>query len=324
MCCDKLRTIGLILLISWCSLVPVTAADDDILTIEELPSSIDLIYNRGTITENTYTFQVTSRPQNTEVVGWLFISITSGESWSFTPRRMYSNWDHLNYNIFDNPIDRNILMDIYSFNSIDNLLYTYIGSSQFNRSFSFTVEIPAGQDTYKKHYRDDDIYVEAWASFDDDPVTPDGYYVYRLDDQRVRFHTKVEDSILISVINPNAPIMFTDEPYLMDFGVLEPNKVQQCDLVVYSTTQYTLSVRSQHGGSMKHTNPNIDTLVPYDFFFDASLRTLDGSPSTILIPNTSPSSGLGDRYPIRIELNDFGWVPSGDYEDYLTFEVTSN
>ena len=94
------------------------------------------------------------------------------------------------------------------------------------------------------------------------------------------------------------------------------------DMIVNSHGAYSISVESMYGSRLKHTQVN--EYVDYSLSFNTSPVSLTAGTPTSLVTNAPASFTPGDRYPFSITMETLIDAPAGDYEDYLTFEITGN
>ncbi len=305
-----------------------------IATFKNLSTYISADNYDGSITITTNeSITINGVNQNKTIpVDWLVIGVSEGDSGSYLQRTISQGGYSINYQLYDSISSRNVLMSKADATSLNDLLTIYVGGQtrKFTANSSFEFEIPAGQYISTGTYSDQSLTVELWGLLDlagDGPQTEltfaDLPNLELLDSQVISYNTYAAASINSSIIEHDGAFEFTSTPYSMNFGTLDPDEVQQADLIIEALVPYSIEVQSTYGSKLKHET--VDAYVEYKFFFENVWHPLSpGSPAS-LVPYADASSSPGDRYPIDIQISSLiDFVPAGDYYDYLTFTIIGN
>jgi spore coat protein U-like protein len=127
----------------------------------------------------------------------------------------------------------------------------------------------------------------------------------------------------ISLVNSGGVFDPTKTSFTMDFNVISVGDTREVDLKVKSNAGYSLSLSSQHGGSIKHQTGNYT--IPYQMKVNGGIRQFSG-PGVPLVIGTgtgnTPASGV--NFSISMEIGDPSNKLAGPYEDVITVTATSN
>jgi spore coat protein U-like protein len=227
--------------------------------------------------------------------------------------------DRLYYNIYDTTVDHVVLKDLSTYNSVDDALwfsfprrrlkrYTSLTDTEVN---SYYMEIPDGQYVTAGFYTDT-IDIDLYDSTSQD----------LLDSEVIPISVEVGEIIGLSIVDVGNTYNPEAGPYSMDFGVLETGKNLSANAIALSNTQYSITVASMNGGQLKHET--FDEYAPYTLSINGSPAAISGTVPVELITNAPPTPTTGTSYLLTVTIGDIEWIPSGAYEDYLVFEITSN
>ncbi len=119
---------------------------------------------------------------------------------------------------------------------------------------------------------------------------------------------------------PDAPGQIRTERD-MDFGVLEPGAIRLYDMLVRANTLVGIHVQSDNNGVLQYQGTesasDLPDTVPYRF-------TLAGSEVNLSDGETQAETDTsGFRWPLVVEILEFGVPLAGDYEDVITITVTA-
>ncbi len=107
----------------------------------------------------------------------------------------------------------------------------------------------------------------------------------------------------------------------MDFGILEPGAVREYDLLVESNTLFGITVISDNNGVLQYqgtaTDSDLPDTVPYRFTLAGNEVDLSGGETT------AATDTSGFRWPLAVEILEFGVPLAGDYEDVITITVSA-
>lgn len=104
----------------------------------------------------------------------------------------------------------------------------------------------------------------------------------------------------------------------IDFGVLRPGAQRRVVAQVRANAAYRLSVRSTHGGELRHAERPEFAGIPYSV-------TLAGHSSTLQAPlvldRRRPTSAAGDALPLDFRIEQFEGRMAGEYQDVVEISV---
>lgn len=226
--------------------------------------------------------------------------------------------DKLYYNIYDTLASHIVLKDLSSYNSVEDALWFSFPRRRFTQPSltdtevnSIYIEIPDGQYVTSGFYTDTidiDLYDSDTEEFLDSEVIP--------------ISVEVGEVIGLSIVDVGNTYNPEAGPYSMDFGVLETGKNLSANAIALSNTQYSITVASMHGGQLKHET--FEEYAPYTLSINGAPAAISGTVPVELITNAPPTPMTGTSYLLTVTIGDIEWIPSGAYEDYLVFEITSN
>lgn len=108
----------------------------------------------------------------------------------------------------------------------------------------------------------------------------------------------------------------------VNLGTLDPNSVTTSSpfgVRVWSTSPYTISLRSENDGRLKHANAS--NTIGYKLFLDGGEVSALGMPAG---SEPDGTDGLGDFHPIEVRVYPFETALAGDYSDRVEVTVTAN
>jgi hypothetical protein len=133
------------------------------------------------------------------------------------------------------------------------------------------------------------------------------------------------------VVNPSATIDFLSG----SSGDTKISSISFNDVVTSTTStfrasitsnfRYSLSVSSatEHGGELKHVNPEVIETIPYTFSIGGSTVTVSSTP--YFVASMERPTGTGTReYLASITIGDIQNYTAGKYSDFISFAVTAN
>ena len=226
--------------------------------------------------------------------------------------------DKIHYNFYDSASGHHLIKDAVGFSSSDDgLVYQFPDISVPANStktqtkvHDFIIEIPDGQYVPAGKYQDSidiSLYKDATLK---QTVT-------------MTVTITVEKSVKISIVDVGAAYNPSSSGYGMDFGTLSENEYLEADAVALANTPYSISTYSYYGSKMKHETVN--EYIPYTLSVDGTIISIT-TPMTAVpaVTNAPMTPSTGTAHRIKITISAYGWVPSGDYEDNLVFEITEN
>ncbi|MGM0432957.1 MAG: hypothetical protein ACQEQU_09615 [Spirochaetota bacterium] len=292
-----------------------------VLEFRDYPSPADLTldYASGRATHSDQYISVEYQRRGGSEYEFFVIGMSSGGRGSFYPRTLVNNQDPeatLRYNLYNSY--GNVILTLRQARYFQDLIFFQPEHqneyNNFEKSFSFTIEIPENQDTTLGDY-EDTVTLNLWASVDGQ-----AWHLYDLVD--IHITVSPSHSVGILIVGRGGDSEGGTKSYSMDFGTLAPGDKKQADVIAQSTVPYSISVASINGGSLKHIQ--LEETVPYTFMFTGIEYPLSSQAPIEVIQQGVPTGTEGSRFPFEIIIDEFEWKPAGDYSDSLTFQITAN
>lgn len=282
-----------------------------------VPTPIAITYdlnNGNTVTE-------TVEVQHRQAATAYYVAFNRETSWnSYTPRRLFNGTHTLNFYIYDNMTNKNVLKSRADSTSASNVVSgnfttnggtTWPGQSQYP---TYTIYIPPNQlvlaGTYSTTFAMR-LFLGAWNS-STAGTSPNNVSV------TINCTVPpVTDICLVATGGAFNPSALT---YLMDFGTLNSAGGQSlnCDFIARANTAMHVTLQSSHSGVMAH--PTAPDTIGYIFKFNGSSVNLSGGAVTILTP-TVPTAIDGVRNTVQVVTQPFVFPAEGTYSDTLTFTI---
>ncbi|MCW8327207.1 hypothetical protein MD588_00130 [Photobacterium sp. SDRW27] len=110
--------------------------------------------------------------------------------------------------------------------------------------------------------------------------------------------------------------------YTVDFKEMTSGESYRAkpQLLVQSTTDYSLKFESENRGHLRHTSGDSRWDVDYDFWVNKQLINLSAGERTLNY--NQPDSAVGTRYSMLFRLGSVRSKPAGGYADSITITVT--
>lgn len=251
-----------------------------------------------------------------------FITFSAGSSNQPYQRFLLSaSTSRMYYNLYDNSIDRNMLLDLGDTPDKSQVL-----SGRFT-----TAEATAGGGTVKEHsfafIIPPDQFPEA-GSFSDQvtislyhgsPAAPLGL----ADSITFRLSTRQDSIIELSIVPEGSSFFSNSTDVQIDFGVLYAGSFETRDLIVRANSSYSLSVQSQNGGELAITDPLDGSRVPYQLSANGRALPLSPGIDSFIASGALYTDMSGERYRLRLSILDYGMATEGLYQDILTFTLSA-
>ncbi len=237
-----------------------------------------------------------------------FITFSEGSSGTFN-RTLLNGANVLNYQLYDQASQTNILKDLPSATASEVISGNFTGRGR--QQLSFFLVIPAEQVVRPGTYTD----TITLTAYEGDLTS---YTQHR--SRNVTISATVLEQIDLSLVNPGGsfnPLLTTR---LIDFGILQTGEFSDFDLRVRSNIGYSVTLSSLNLGNMAHTIPPDPSLIPYTFTANSANVDLSG-PAATVINTPLPTPPLGVPYPMRITVGTIGNVSAGNYQDNITITV---
>jgi spore coat protein U-like protein len=250
-------------------------------------------------------------------VSW-FIGVSGGHSGNSSSRTLFS-WsvpDKLNYYIYDNETEKNILKDASDNPSSSEVIsgsFSASGSTQY-QNITITVVVPSGLFSSSGEFGDT-VKVQLYEG------TPSSYKVI-WQSINVNHVFVVPEIMEISIVDTNNPFDPSSTSETFAFGVLSTGERRTADIIVRSTKNYSVRLNSSNQGIMKRVDMwDPSSTIPYNCFVDGNAVNLSGY-SSVEVASGSTTPANGTRHSVEIEIGDFWGIEAGDFEDIITIELT--
>mgnify|MGYP000704679322 CR=1 FL=1 len=318
-----LFTIGILLLIT--PMVFAFGVLEETLSISSTPSPITVTHNLDitdqqteTLTVQQYLFNYASSTK-TQSASSTLIVFSAGNSGDIYDREAThtNGTDTIHYNFYNNSVDHDLITDYTNYSGpTDGLTHTFpsVSVARFNsytatKDHDFIIEILDGQYVPAGTYQDSvDVSLYKGANLEE-TVT-------------MLVTITVEATVGLSIVDVGAAYNANSTGYSMDFGSLTEGESLEADAVARANTTYSISVYSYNGSKMKHET--VDEYVPYTFSVDNTIVTMSSAMTPVEAVTTTATPSTGTAHRLKVLIDSYSWVPAGEYEDNLVFEITGN
>lgn len=287
------------------------------LSIASLPGSVSVA--NQIFTESTTTIPITVAHEG-DAASW-FVTVSRGNSSSFDPRELERRYLFfftlsLDYNIFtpDDAIARDTSGPLTTANVIHGSFSA--SPSVQTDSGQFTVRIPAEQFVRQGTYNDE-VDVSLYQG-----LVTNAEAAVRVERRTVQISSVTSSVAQVGLVESGGSTSNVDRNFTMDFGPLNSGAIRTADLLFRANSGYALEAESANQGELLNVNRPGGYTIPYEFRYDGTTYDLS-SPRTV---DVSFFSGTGISYvrrPISVEIGQFSNVPSGLYEDVITFTIST-
>lgn len=309
-----IRTTLTAALLLW-TLHSVTAQTD--LSIASLPGSVSVA--NEIFSESTTEIPVTVAHEG-DATAW-FVTVSRGNSSSFDPRELQRRFLFfftlsLDYNIFT-PEDA-IARDTSGPLSAANVVHGSFPASASvqTESDQFTVRIPAEQFVRQGTYTDE-VEISLYQGSISSPET-----AVRVERRNLQISSVTSSVAEVGLVESGGSSSSVDRNFTMDFGPLNSGATRSADLLFRANSGYFLEAESANQGALLNVNRPGGFTIPYEFRYNGTIYDL----SSVETLDASFLSGTGIsfvRRPISVEIGSFSNVPSGLYEDVITFTIST-
>ncbi|MFW5695178.1 MAG: hypothetical protein ACOCYB_08410 [Alkalispirochaeta sp.] len=287
------------------------------LSIASLPGTVSVA--NEIFAESTTSIPITIAHEG-DATAW-FVTVSRGNSSSFDPRELQRRFLFfltlsLDYNVFtpDDAIARDTTGPLSAVNVVRGSFPA--ASSVQTDSGEFTVRIPAEQFVRQGTYRDE-VDVSLYRGSVDDTAA-----AVRVERRTVEISSVTSSVAEVGLVESGGSSSNIDRNFTMDFGPLNSGDTRTADLLFRSNSGYFLEAESANQGELLNVNRPGNSTIPYEFRYNGDAFDLS-SPRTL---DVSFLSGTGISYvrrPIAVEIGQFSNVPSGLYEDVITFTIST-
>lgn len=293
---------------------------------EEYPSLVELSYDTNSFQESLQTIQVLRSLYNNQKQAnfkrnEVAVFFSTGNSSSTAARYLErtEGTDRLYYNIYDTSSSHNLLIDPSSYTAGSGDYLSFLFPRIKTRDLlteqrieeSFLIEIPGSQFVHSGIYTDT-ITMSLYS------IDNGTFY----DTVNMTISVTVNDVLGLSIGAVDSLYDANADSYTMNFEVLETGETLSAFAVALSNTYYSIYVSSTNGGALKHSR--VETYVPYTLFVDDVQISISDSQFIEVLSNQPPTDGDGNPHEISVVIGNVEWIPSGDYEENIIFEIVSN
>jgi hypothetical protein len=280
------------------------------LTFSVPPATVSGTYSP----DNGLTVVSTMTIRHTGAACSFFITFSPGNSGTFTTRTAKSGSNGLNYQIYDNLTNNNVLKDLTGSPTQSNVLSGSFATGTATQVQTFTSYYATGQLPVSGTYTDSirmDIYIGTVASH--------GASV-----RNRTFSESITVPILldIAIVPTGAPFNVVNTSMNMNFGTLSNGQTLNADFVVRSNYLNTVTVTSTNGQVM--VNGVDPSTVPYTFTFNGGGVALPKASPVKVITSQPATPASGRRYPMSATIGSTITASAATYTETITFTATAN
>jgi hypothetical protein len=246
-----------------------------------------------------------------------FVTFSTGSSGSFTARTAKNGTKILQYQIYDNITNRNVLKDLSANPSLSEVLSGSFPTSAAwqTQNQSFTVYLLPGQLPSAAVYTDTitmSLYTGTPASHGAVQAT-----------KNFTVSITMNAALDIALVTTGAPFSVSSTSLPLDLGVLSSGSiVGGRDLMIRANSLNTVTVSSLNGGILKNTDLTDTSTVPYTLVVSGTTYTL-GTPQTV-VTSAAATTFSGTRYTLSVTVGTATWPTQGSYSDVLTLQAAAN
>ncbi len=239
-----------------------------------------------------------------------FVTVSEGNSNNFN-RYLEDDGDRLNYNIYDDVSQSNVLKDLPTATVNETHVGSFSGAE--TQRLTYSASLPPGQAQPSGTYQDRvtlRLYQGTLAS-------------HTLEDSDdLSFRVGIPEVAEVALVATGAPFDDNATAYTVNFGVLQEGERERFDMLVRSNSGYIVSMSSGNRGVLELVG-GAGGVVPYALTVDG--RLLDLSRRSVTVATKNGVTGLGgDRFAIAGDLGTLADAVPGAYRDDVTVTVKTN
>jgi hypothetical protein len=179
--------------------------------------------------------------------------------------------DLLVYQIYDSVVRRTTLRDLPAATGSEVLRGAF-APGEDAKELSYLVLVPPGQVRPSGSYTHP-VKITLYQG------TPDNFV--EQDAKTVIFSIRVDPVTEMSLGEPGAVFDATAKNHRLDFGNLDKGKTRGLDLRVRSNSGYHVTMESENGGVMKHSDPLNAATIPYSLQIGGAVVSLARAKQTV-------------------------------------------
>ncbi len=232
--------------------------------------------------------------------------ITAGSSGSYDPRSALNGSIPLDYYIYDDATNMNVIYDVPDAPTADNYLSGFLTN---NVTVPFDVVVPQGQLVEPGLYQDS-LLLRLYqnANLRDEAPWLVGF--------------SVQGFISVAVVPEGGTFDPNSNSIQIDFGTLDQDDTEEVTVLVLANLPYEISVASQNDGKLAIQGfPSVTSFVPYTLRVDDNEVNLPAGGPVAFGPGPTPLSGAEHSFEFVIGSTDD--AASGIHQDSVTVTVTA-
>ena len=278
------------------------------------PATVSGAYQLDSEVSLPQTIQIRERGAATSY----FVTFSAGSSGSFAARTAKSGANVLEYQIYDNITNRNVLKDLTANPALTEVITGSFPASAAwqTQTKSFTVYLLPGQLPPAGTYTDT-ITMELYAG------TPASHGAVQATNTFGVLIT-MNAALDIALVATGSPFSVTGTALPLNLGVLAAGGFSSADLVIRANSLNSVTVSSQAGGILKNTDPLDTSTVPYAFALNGTPVALPAGTPRPIVTSAAATTFAGRRYALSVTVGTAVWPTEGSYSDVLTFQATAN
>ncbi len=239
-----------------------------------------------------------------------FITVSEGNASDFN-RFMRGFWQNLDYNIYDDVSQSNVLKDLPTATISEVISGRF--TSDKSQTFTYSVSIPPGQVNGRGRYRDRvtlRLYEGTLNSFDQE------------DTERLSLRARIPEVAEVAIVPTGGAFNSGATAYTVNFVVLQEGERERFDMLVRANSGYRVLMSSENRGELERVGGASGT-VPYSLSIDGRIIDLDRS--SVEVASKNWRTGLdGDRYGVEVNIGTLADAVPGTYRDDITVTVRTN
>jgi len=267
------------------------------------------------------TIRVNHKGQGTD----FFITFSTGQSGQFANRYLLDpvSGGIMYYQIYDNAAARRILVDLSAGPSSSQVLSGSFTDAEAGagggttKDMTFVVILDPDQFPLAGQYSEE-VRLELWAGTAENPLGggPEATVIMSMSAQ-------MDQVMDMSLVSSGGAFDAASTELTLDFGELYAGSRRYADLMVRANSGYSVYMRSQNSGVMMIQDVSDTSTVPYALSVAGGGVDLSSGADVPVVSLGGPSTIMGDRYTIGVEIEEFGMATEGFYTDMLIITVAA-
>lgn len=261
----------------------------------------------------TYSYSANLSVKSDGSGGGFFVTFSSNAGGDVA-RKLANGPNELQYQIYDTPSHRTVLKDLPAATASEVLTGVF-APGETKKTFSFVVTIPAQQIKPPGLYQDA-VKITLYQG------TLSGYA--EASSRTIAISTRVAELAELALVNPGEPFAPQAVTKALDFGTLVEGKSLSFDLRVRSNAGYQVTLESESGGRLKHSNPADPSQVPYTVSLGGTRVDISRGRAVPLARQRILTSAQGDSYACVVTIGPVSDLSPGNYRDNILVSVATD